>query len=91
MMRPDYNMYRGITLSSAVSKLLESYRVNIFGDSIQSSELQFGFKKNNSCCHAIFTFNESVRYFMKNGSRVHYVTLDAAKAFDKVLLFHHLL
>ena len=79
------DMYRGITLSSSVSKLFESVLVNIFGDSIQSSELQFGFKKNNSCSHAIFTFNESVRFFMKNGSRVHCVALDAAKAFDKVL------
>jgi len=88
------DMYRGITLSSAISKLFESVLVAIFGDSVQSSELQFGFKKNSSCCHAIFTFNESVRYFMKNGSRVHCVALDAAKAFDKVLhsgLFYKML
>jgi len=70
-------MYRGIglTLSSTVSKLFESVLVAIFDDSLQSSELQFGFKKNSSCSHALFTFNESVRYFMKNGSRVHCVTL----------------
>ena len=79
------DMYRGVTFSSSVSKLFESVLVNIFGDSIQSSELQFRVKKNNGCCHAIFTFNESVRYFMKNGSRAHCVALDAAKAFDKVL------
>ena len=81
------DMYRGITLSSAVSKLFESVLVAMFGESIRSSDLQFGFKRNSSCSHAIFTFNESVRYFMKNGSRVHCVSLDAAKAFDKVLHF----
>ena len=42
-------------------------------------------KTNSSCSHAIFTFNESVKYFVKNGSRVHCVSLDASKAFDKVL------
>jgi len=77
--------YRGITLSSTVSKLFESVLVAIFGNSLQSSELQFGFKKKSSCCHALFTFNESVKYFMNNGGRVHCVALDASKAFDKVL------
>jgi len=32
-------------------------------------------------------FNESVKYFVKHGSRVHCAALDASKAFDKVL--HH--
>ena len=61
-----------------------SLLVSLFGDSLQSNDLQFGFKRNNSCSHAIFTFNESVRCFMKNGGRVHCVALDATKAFDKV-------
>ena len=55
-------MYRGITLSNAVSKLFEAVLVSLFGDSLQSNDLQFGFKRNSSCSHAIFTFNhESVR------------------------------
>jgi len=81
------DMYRGITLSNAVSKLFEAVLVSLFGDSLQSSDLQFGFKRNSSCSHAIFTFNESVRCFMKNGGRVHCVALDATKAFDKIS--HH--
>ena len=48
-----------------MSKLIESVLVVLFGDSLQSSDLQFGFKRNSSYCHAIFTFNESVRYFIK--------------------------
>ena len=88
------DMYRGITLSCTVSKLFESVLVAMFGNSLQSSDLQFGFKKNSSCCHALFTFNESVKYFMNNGGRVHCVALDASKAFDKVLhygLFYKML
>ena len=59
------DMYRGITLSNAVSKLFEAVLVSLFGDALQSSDLQFGLKRNSSCSHAIFTFNESVRCFMK--------------------------
>jgi len=87
-------MYRGITLSSAVSKCFESVLVTIYGDSLESSDLQFGFNKQSSCCHAIFTFNETVRYFVKHGGRVHCAALDASKAFDKILhcdLFYKML
>ena len=57
----------------------------LFGESMKSDDLQFGFKKNSSCSHALFVFNESIRYFVRRGSRVHCVALDASKAFDKVL------
>ena len=79
------DMYRGITLSCTVSKLFESVLLVLFGDSMNSDDLQFGFKKNSSCCHALFVFNESIRYFARRGSRVHCAALDASKAFDKVL------
>jgi len=44
---------------------------------------------NSSCCRALFMFNESVRYFIRRGSRVHCSALDASKALrlDKVLHF----
>ena len=38
------------------------------------------------CCHALFTFTESVKHFVNKGSKVHCTLLDASKAFDKVLL-----
>jgi len=41
-------MYRGITLSCVVSKLFESVLVHLFHDSLNSDELQFGFRKNSS-------------------------------------------
>ena len=45
----------------------------------------YGFKKHSSCSHALFTFKESVKYFVKQNSKVYCVSLDASKAFDKVL------
>ena len=79
------DMYRGITLSSTVSKLFEMVLIEMFGNSLQSDTLQYGFKKGSGCTEALFTFNESIRYFTSRGSRVFCVSLDANKAFDRVL------
>ena len=59
------DMYRGITLSSTVSKLFQTVLLDLFGDCLQSDMLQYGFKKDVGCVDALFTstFNESVRYF----------------------------
>ena len=40
---------------------------------------------NLDCSHALFAFNETVRYFMNNNSRAFGAFLDISKAFDKVL------
>ena len=80
-------MYRGITLSVVVSKLFELALFSIYGDSLTSDNLQFGFKKDSSCSHALFTLGETVKYFTNRGSKIHCISLDATKAFDKVL--HH--
>jgi len=79
------DMYRGITLTSTVSKLFEMVLIELFGNDLQSDNLQYGFKKDSGCTDALFTFNETVRYFTSRGSRVFCVSLDANKAFDRVL------
>ena len=79
------DMYRGITLSPVLSKLFESVLLDLFGLFLTSSDLQFGFKKNLGCSHALFPFNVTVRYFMNNNSRAFGAFLDISKAFDKVL------
>jgi len=35
--------------------------------------------------HALFTVNESVKYYTKRGAKVYCGFLDASKAFDKLL------
>ena len=39
------NNYRGITLSPVISKLFELVLIEMVGDKLTSSPLQFGFKK----------------------------------------------
>ena len=61
----DVNMYRGITISPVISKLFESILLRLYDSFLTSELLQYGFKKNSSCTQALFTVNESVRYFTK--------------------------
>jgi len=80
------DMYRGITLTPVLSKLFEAVLLVLYGSFLTSSSLQYGFKKNSSCNHALFTFVESMKYFTKRGSKIFCAFLDASKAFDKVLI-----
>ena len=78
------DMYRGITLTPSLSKLFERTSMVTYSHFLCSDNLQFGFRRGNSCSHALFTFSESVRYFNKYGSKVYCAFLDVSKAFDKV-------
>jgi hypothetical protein len=83
------DMYRGITLAPALSKLFEGVLLATYGDFLKSDNLQFGFKKQSSCAHALFTFTQAVKYFNSSGSKVHCAFLDASKAIDKILHYGH--
>jgi len=65
------DMYRDITLLPVISKIFESVLLELFDDFLKTDNLQFGFKKNSSCAHALFAFAESVKYFANNGSKVY--------------------
>lgn len=43
------DIYRGITLTPVMSKLFELVLLNLFGDFLNSDDLQFGFKEENGC------------------------------------------
>jgi len=80
------DMYRGITLSPALSKLFESVLLEMFEGVLGSDDLQFGIKKKTGCNDVLFAFNETVRYFTCHGcKKVYSAFLDDSKAFDKVL------
>ena len=79
------DMYRGITLSPVLSKVFESILLRLYGDFLSSDPVQFGFKKNSRCSHALFALTETVKYLTKKGSKVSCSFLDASKAFDKIL------
>ena len=45
---------------------------------------QFGYKKETSCKSAYFVVNETLNHYKDSNSNCHAVSLDAAKAFDKL-------
>jgi len=78
------NNYRGIILSSTISKLFELCLQSLFADYLRTSNPQFGFKRNIGCTSAIFTLRSVIDYYNKRGSTVNLCMLDMSKAFDKV-------
>ena len=76
--------YRGITLSPVLSKVFELVLMNDLQSYLKSDNLQFGFKQNSSCAHAIFTLCSVVDHYCHSGSTVTICALDISKAFDRL-------
>jgi len=76
--------FRGITISPVISKVFELCLLQKFSHYLTSSHLQFGFKKNVGCNHAIYSVRKTIEYFNNNASTLNLCTLDLSKAFDKV-------
>ena len=58
--------------------------MEMVGDKLTSSPLQFGFKKNSSCNYAVFTLRMLVKHYCSTGSTLTLCALDIPKAFDRV-------
>ena len=76
--------FRGISISPTISKVFEHCILDRYADSLITSDNQFGFKKNSSCLHAIYSMRCVVDYYVKFGSTVNLCALDISKTFDKM-------
>ena len=76
--------YRAITLGSIIGKVLDLVILAKEGNSLNSSNLQFGFKEHMSTSHCTFTKLEVISHYNANRSDVYVMMLDATKAFDRV-------
>lgn len=76
--------FRGISISAVISKIFELAIQDRFASYFITSDHQFGFKKNLSCKHAIYSVRSVVESFIGNKSTVNLCTLDLSKAFDRV-------
>ena len=83
----DPDKYRGIAVSSTISKALELImRVKLHG--MLMSSQQFGFKKGHGCSDCSIILKETVNYYLSNGNKEVYVcALDLSKAYDKVSFY----
>ena len=80
----DSNNYRGIALSSILSKLLDKVIIQSHKVHLGSSDLQFGYKEKSSTSQCTFVVEEIIHYYRSNESNVFATFLDASKAFDRV-------
>jgi len=71
-------------LISVISKLFELIILEICKEYLGTHKLQFEFKKNSGCNHAVFVMTEVIKYYIENGSNVFLSALDLTKAFDRV-------
>src|SRR5207245_1382683 len=80
----DVENYRPITLSPVISKIFEQLVSELCSTFLCSDSLQFGFKKNLGCSHALFLLRKTIEHFNNGNSNVFIASLDASKAFDRV-------
>ena len=82
--------YRGIALSSLLSKIFDNSIISLQESCLRTDDLQFAYKSKTSTVQCISTITEIINYYIKNSSNVYMCTLDCTKAFDRaslVLLF----
>ena len=58
--------------------------MEICGNTLQTSDMQFGYKQNHSTTLCTTVLKEVVNCYLKNNSNVYCCLLDASKAFDKI-------
>ena len=80
----DSDNYRGIALSTILSKLINIIIIKKKSNHLDTSDLQFGFKQKSSTVQCSFVAKEVINYYCRNDGNVHATFLDASKAFDRV-------
>ena len=82
----DTSNYRPITLGSLLSKLFEKAIDLKISPYLETDHLQFGFKKQTSTTHALFTLKNTVNHFTERGSNVLYPFSTAQKHLTEFLI-----
>ena len=76
--------YRPITISTAMSKIIEKVILNRIGENIQVTDNQFGYKLNTGTGMCIYSFKEIANMYNKRNTPLFVAFIDIKSAFDKV-------
>ena len=79
--------YRGISLSTIITKLLELIILSKIKSYIIPNDFQFEFRECLSTTLCASTIQQVVKYYLNDGSSVYTIFLNASKAFDRVKHF----
>ena len=80
----DSDNYRGICLCSSICKIYEWILISRYTDKLQTSNVQFSFKKEHSTTTCSLTLKEVITYYLNRESNVYACFIDASKAFDRI-------
>ena len=80
----DLNNIRPITISDTIANIYEKLIMPEAQKTHTEHKLQFGFKKNSSCDHAIYVLKETANFYESRNRPIQVCAIDASKAFDKV-------
>ena len=67
-----------------MSKIFDMILLKKHNANLSTCDNQFGFKEHMSTNMCTFVLNETVTYYVKNGSPVYALFLDACKAFNRL-------
>lgn len=76
--------YRGIALSSCLSKLNDIIIMNQYAEKIATTDMQYSFKAEHGTTMCTMVFKEVSKYYIQNGNEIYASFIDASKAFDRV-------
>ena len=76
--------YRVIAISSLLLKIFDWIILLLHGDSLDTSDLQFGFQTGSSTLMCTWVASEVISYYNRHRTSVYCCLLDLKKAFDKV-------
>ena len=71
-------------MSSLFYKIFDYVILEKYEGKLNTSSLQFGFKRNSSTHMCTMVLKETISYYLSNNSSVYCTFLDASKAFDRV-------
>ncbi|CAF1011374.1 unnamed protein product, partial [Brachionus calyciflorus] len=80
----DITNLRPVAISDCLSNLFESILLDMLNDEHNDHFKQFGFKKNSSCQHAVWTAKQAIEKCVRTRKWAYICAIDASKAFDKV-------
>ena len=76
--------YRDISLSNSIYKLFDYVFIHTHKDSLQTCDMQFGFKSNHYTVLCTGIYIETINHYVNKSSNVYSCLHDASKAFDMV-------
>ena len=84
----DVNSYRGITLNSVISKILESLSLDRLESLFMEAGLPYpnksAYRKGVSCADVIFATQEVINRYLQEGSKVYMCLYELQKGFHSV-------